>query len=126
MRDVRPIRDEDDLAWALGEVAAYFDRPPPPGSEEADRFDVLSDLIEAYESRRHPVPLPDPVSLILSFMEATGRTQADLAALLGSKPRASEVLGRKRPLSMGMVRKLNREWGLPADCLIQPGASEAA
>jgi HTH-type transcriptional regulator / antitoxin HigA len=118
MLDVRPIRNDDDLAWAIGEVSAYFDHSPASGSADADRFDVLSDLIEVYESRAHPVSAPDPIDLIVSFMEMTGRTQADLAELLNSRPRASEIIRRKRTISLEMIRKLHEEWGLPADCLI--------
>ena len=118
MLDVRPIRNDDDLAWAIGEVSVYFDHPPAPGSADADRFDVLSDLIEVYEDRAHPVSPPDPIALIAAFMEMTGRTQADLSELLNSRSRASEIIGRKRSVSLEMIRKLHEEWGLPADHLI--------
>ncbi|CAN5655239.1 type II toxin-antitoxin system HigA family antitoxin [soil metagenome] len=126
MRDIRPIHDDDDLAWAIGEVSVYFEHPPEPGSDEADRFDVLSDLIEAHENKHHPVSAPDARSLIIAFMEMTGRTQADLALLFESRPRASEVLSGKRALSMEMVRRLTREWGLPAEALIRQSTPEAA
>lgn len=125
MRDIRPIRNDDDLAWALAEVAVYFDAPPAPGSAEADRFDVLSDLIEAYESRVHPVEAPDGPTLLREFMAMTSRTQADLAALIGSRSRASEVLSGRRALSMEMVRRLSADWGLPADALIRRTGAEA-
>lgn len=62
MDNIRPIRSDADLAWAIGEVSVYFDHPPVPGSPDADRFDVLSDLIEAYESRTVPIPLPAPIA----------------------------------------------------------------
>lgn len=73
--DVRPIRTEADYQWALAEIAPYFDNQPEPGTPEADRFDVLADLIEAYEDRHHPIPEADPVDLLKAHMEATGRTQ---------------------------------------------------
>lgn len=85
MMDVRPIRSNDDLAWALAEVAPYFDTPPAPGTPEADRFDVLTDLIEAYEDRHFPIPPADPVDVLRFSMEQNGRSQTDLAELLGSR-----------------------------------------
>lgn len=60
MENIRPIRTDEDLAWALKEVSGYFDTPPAPGTADADRFDVLSDLIEAYESRHHPIEVTAP------------------------------------------------------------------
>lgn len=120
MDNIRPIRTEHDLEWALGEVASYFDNPPQKGSAEADRFDVLSDLIEAYESRSFPVEDREPIEFLQGFMEMTGRSQNDLAELFGSRPRASEILNRKRALTVEMIHKLSHEWGLPADCLAKP------
>ena len=120
MENIRPIRTDADLAWALAEIAPYFDAPPPAGSREADRFDVLADLIEAYENRMHPVEAPEPVELIRAHMANTGRTPADLARLLGSRSRASEVLNRRRRLTVAMIRKLHREWGIPAEHLVEP------
>jgi HTH-type transcriptional regulator/antitoxin HigA len=120
MKAIRPIRNDDDLACAIAEVTPYFEVPPAPGSEEADRFDILSDLIEAYENRLHPIPAPDPIELVRAHMEASGRTQTDLAALLGSRSRASEILARKRPLTVEMIRRLSGEWGLPASNLLVP------
>ena len=122
--DVRPIRTDDDLDWALAQVARYFDDPPPPGSAEADRFDVLSTLIAAYEESRFPIPPADPIEMLQAYMEMTGRTRTELARLLGSRSHASEVMNRRRPLSIEMIRKLHNEWGIPAEILIRP--SEAA
>lgn len=119
MPHLDPIRTDDDLARAIEDVSRYFDAPPDPGTEDADRFDMLSDLIEAYENRNHAIEATDPIALIQEFMAMTGREPADLAHLLGSRPRASEVLARKRALSVGMIRKLSADWGIPADCLIQ-------
>lgn len=118
--DIRPIKTDVDYEWALAEVTRYFEQQPEPGSIEGDRFDVLSDLIAAYEERHFPLPDADPVEALRAFLEATGRTQQDLAALLGSAPRASEVLRRKRALTVDMISKLNKEWGIPADVLVRP------
>ncbi len=120
MENIRAIRTDADLAWALAEIAPYFDAPPPMGSPEAERFDVLADLIEAYENRAHPVAAPAPVELIRAHMANTGRTSADLGRLFGSRSRASEVLNRKRGLTVEMIRRLDREWGVPAAALVEP------
>lgn len=120
MENIRAIRTDEDLAWALAEVAPYFDAPPPKGGPEAERFDVLADLIEAYENRAHAVAAPEPVELIKAHMATTGRSPADLGRLFGSRSRASEVLGRKRGLTVGMIRRLDREWGVPAEHLVEP------
>ncbi|WP_306891799.1 helix-turn-helix domain-containing protein [Ancylobacter amanitiformis] len=120
MMDIRPIKTDADYEWALAEVTRYFEQQPEPDSIEGDRFDVLSELIAAYEERHFPLPDADPVEALRAFLEATGRTQQDLAALLGSAPRASEVLRRKRALTVDMIGKLSKEWGLPADVLVRP------
>jgi HTH-type transcriptional regulator/antitoxin HigA len=117
---LRPIRTEADYDAALAEIEAYFDREPEPGTAEADRFEVLATLIGAYEGQHWPIEPPEPLDAIRYYMEQRGYTQKDLAALFGSRSRASEVLNRRRPLTMDMVWKLHREWGLPAESLIRP------
>ena len=120
MENIRAIRTDDDLAWAIAEVARYFDSQPALGTAEADRFDILSTLIEAYEDKHYAVEAPEPVELIKAHMEMSGRTQVDLAALFDSRSRASEVLNKRRALTVDMIRKLHKEWGIPADCLVEP------
>jgi HTH-type transcriptional regulator/antitoxin HigA len=120
MKDIRPVRTEADYEWALGEVARYFEKEPKRGTPQGDRFEVLLDLIEAYEAKHWAISAPDPVEAIKAQMEQTGRTQADLAALIGSRPRASEILNRQRALTMPMIRKLSADWKIPAEVLIQP------
>jgi HTH-type transcriptional regulator/antitoxin HigA len=117
--DVRPIRTEADYDRTLAEIAPYFQREPEPGTPEADRFDVLATLIAAYEREHWPIDPPDAVDAIRYRMEQAGYTQADLAKLIGSRPRASEILNRKRGLTMEMAWKLHREWNIPAECLIR-------
>lgn len=126
MMNIRPIRNEDDLTWALAEIAPYFDQPPSTGSVEADRFDVLSVLIESYERRVHPMPPADPVGILHFAMESLGHTQAELAALLNSRPRASEVLAGKRPLTLEMIRTISEAWHIPAAALMAAPASARA
>lgn len=123
--DVRPIRTEADYDWALAEIAVYFEKPPAPSTPDADRFDVLAALIEAYEARAWPIEPLDPVDTIRNVMTERGLTQGDLAAVLGSRSRASEVLARRRPLSIAMIQRLRREWNIPADALLD-GSRDAA
>ena len=120
MTRVQPIRTEADYDLALSEIAAYFEREPEPGSAEADRFDVLAALIKAYEDEHWPIGAAHPLAAIRYVMEMRGYTQADLARVLGSRSRASEVLNRKRHLTREMAWALNRKWGIPADSLIRP------
>lgn len=120
MDNIRAIKNDADLAWAIAEISPYFDNPPDLGTPDADRFDVLATLIEAFEDKHYHIDAPEPVELIKTHMEMTGRTQGDLAALFGSRSRASEVLNRKRALTVDMIYKLHKEWGIPADCLVEP------
>jgi HTH-type transcriptional regulator/antitoxin HigA len=120
MKQIRPLRTESDYDWALAEIAAYFEDLPEKGTPDADRFDLLSALIESYEARHWAIEPADPVEAIRYRMEIGGFTQADLARLLGSRPRASEIMNRKRPLTMPMAYKLHREWNIPAETLIRP------
>ena len=118
----RPIRTEAEYKAALAEIEKFFDDEPKKGTTEADRFDLLALLIEAYEEQRHPIGPPHPVEMIRHRMRTAGYTQADLADLLGSRERASDVLQKKRRLTLPMIWKLSREWKLPAETLIAPYA----
>lgn len=120
---IRPIRSEAEYEAAIDEIERYFERAPKKGSTEADRFDLLALVIEDYERRRWPIDPPDPVDAIRSGMESGGRSQADLGRLLGSRQRASDILARKRRLTLAMVWKLHREWGIPAEALIRPAGA---
>ena len=117
--DIRPLRTEADYDWALAEIERYFAREPAAGSPEADRFDVLAALIAEYEQRHWPIDPPDPVAAIRARMEQAGYTQADLARLLGSRSRASEILAGRRGLTMEQARRLHEAWHIPAEALIQ-------
>jgi HTH-type transcriptional regulator/antitoxin HigA len=123
--DIRPLRSEADYAWALAEIEPYFAHPPAPGAPEAERLDVLAALIENYEARHWPIEAPDPVAAIRARMAQAGYTQADLAALLGSRSRTSEILARRRGLTMEQAYRLHREWHIPAEALIRPSQSRA-
>lgn len=118
MMNIRPIRNEEDYETALEEIEHLWDSAP--NTSEADRLDVLVTLVEAYEAEHYPIPAPDPIELILHVMESRGLKRRDLEAYLGSRARVSEVLNRRRPLTLEMIRKLQSGLGLPADVLVQP------
>ena len=120
MMDIRPLRSEADYDAALSDIEQYFETEPQPGTTEADRFDLIALVIADYEAKHWPIDPPDPVEAIRYRMEQAGYRQRDLAALLGSRSRASEILSRKRPLTLEMAWRLNREWGIPAEALLKP------
>ena len=115
---VRPIRTDKDHAAALKEIERLWGAGP--GTPEGDTLDVLTVLVDDYENSRWPFKALDPVDTIKAHMEATGRSRADLAKVIGSRPRASEIMSRKRALTINMVRNLAREWNLPPELLIGP------
>lgn len=114
--DVRPIRTDADHALALKEISRLWGAKS--GSRDGDKLDVLVTLVEAYENARWPIEAPDPIEAIKAHMEMTGRSQTDLADLLGSRSRASEVLARRRALTLPMIAKISAAWHLPADLLV--------
>ena len=118
--EIRPIHNEDDYKTALREVSAYFDNEPAPGTPDGDRFEILLTLVEAYEARRYPIDLPDPVEAIKFRMDQAGLTPKDLVPAIGRLNRVYEILNRKRPLTLSMIWKLHQEFGIPAESLIQP------
>ena len=116
--DIKPIRTEADYESALQEVERLMDAEP--NTPEGDRLDVLATLVEAWEEKHHPIEDPDPIEAILHRMEALGLARKDLEPMIGSRARVSEVLARKRPLTINMIRKLNKEMRIPAEVLIRP------
>lgn len=115
--EVRPIRTEEDYRAALGQVEALFDAQA--GSPDADRLEVLATLVHDYEERTMPMRSPDPIEAILYFMESRGINRRELEACIGSRGRLSEVLNRKRPLTISMIRRLHDRLGISADLLIR-------
>jgi HTH-type transcriptional regulator/antitoxin HigA len=120
---IRPLHSEADYDAALDEIERYFEKEPKPGTPEADHFDLLALVIEDYERKHWPIDPPDTIDAIRYRMETGGYTQADLGRLLGSRQRASDILRRKRTLTMRMAWRLHREWGIPAEALIAPPPS---
>jgi HTH-type transcriptional regulator / antitoxin HigA len=121
---LRPIRTEADYQAALREIEQLFDAAP--NTPEFDRLDILSTLVDAYEKVQFPIELPDPIEAIQHYMDARGWSRRDLETCLGSRARVSEVLSRKRSLTLEMIRKLNQELGIPSEILIQPYESASA
>src|ERR1700752_2969336 len=120
---IRPLRSEADYDAALLEIEQHFDNEPKPGTSEADRFDLLALVIEDYEKKHWPIDPPDPIEAIRYRMELGGYSQSDLGRLLGSRQRASDILSRRRKLTMKMAWKLHPDWGIPAEELIRPPAA---
>lgn len=122
--DIHPIRTESDYLAALKTVEPYFDTEPDPASEAGEHFEILLALIQAYEARHHQIDPPDPIEAIKFRMEQQGLTPKDLAPMIGRPNRVYEVLSRRRPLTLAMIRKLHAQLGIPAESLI--GASVAS
>lgn len=116
--NVKPIKNESDYDAALAEIAGLMDARA--NTPEGDRLDVLVTLVEAYEEKHWRVNPPDPIEAIKLRMQQRGLSRRDLERVLGSKSRVSEVLNRKRPLTMEMIRLLHGKLGIPAESLIQP------
>jgi HTH-type transcriptional regulator/antitoxin HigA len=116
---IQPIRTDDDYRAAMREISAYFDNEPEPATPEGDRFEILLTLAEAYEAKHFPVDLPDPVEAIKFRMEQAGLTAKDLEPMIGRSNRVYEILNRKRPLTLAMIRKLHDGLGIPAESLIR-------
>jgi HTH-type transcriptional regulator / antitoxin HigA len=122
--DIRPIRTKADHRAALREVERLW--AAEPGTRNGDRVEVLVTLIEAYEAKHHPIPAPDPIAAILFMLEQKGLTRRDLEPAIGSRGRVSEVLTRKRPLTLPMVRALSTLLDIPTDVLVQPYETRSA
>ena len=115
--NINPIKTKKDYNEALARIEQLMDAKK--NTADADELDILATLVEAYEEKHFPIESPDPIAAIEHCMEALGFTRKDLEPLLGSKSRVSEVLNKKRKLSMDMVRNLNEKMGIPAQALIK-------
>ena len=115
--EIKPIKTEQDYNQALERLEMIFDAKK--NSSEGDELEVLGILIDQYENEQFPISLPDPVEAIKFRMEQLGYTQNDLANIVGLKSRASEILNRKRKLSLEMIRKIHEVLNIPTDVLIQ-------
>lgn len=124
MNSIRPLRTKADYRAALREVERHWDAEP--GTAAGDRVDILVTLIEAYEAKHIPIPAPDPIAAIEFMMEQKGLTRRALEPAIGSRGRVSEVMTRKRPLTLPMVRDLSALLDIPSEILIKPYALKRA
>jgi HTH-type transcriptional regulator/antitoxin HigA len=116
--NINPIRTEQDYKVALQEVSRLVDLDPEVDSDEGARLEVLSTLVEVYESRHFPIEAPSPVEAIRFRMEQAGLTAKDLVPSIGKTNRVYEVLAGRRKLTIPMIRKLNKNLGIPAESLL--------
>jgi HTH-type transcriptional regulator/antitoxin HigA len=116
--EIKPIKTETDYEAALEEIERLFESVP--GTPEGDHLEILVTLVEAYEDQHYHIPLPDPIEAILYHIESRGLSWRDLEPYIGSRARVSEVLSRRRPLSLQMIRRLHDGLGIPAEILIRP------
>jgi HTH-type transcriptional regulator / antitoxin HigA len=122
--EVKPIRTKRDYEAALAEVERLWGAKL--GTPKGDRLDVLATLIDAYESAHFPMDPPDPIEAIRFRMEQQGLTRKDLEPLIGTRTRVAEVMNRRRNLSIGMIRRLNKALGISAEVLIRPSRKDRA
>ena len=117
--EIHPIRNDDDHAAALREIEMLWGAAA--GTEDGDKLDILATLVEKYEENRWPnVDVSDPIDLLNYAIDELGHSQAELAELLGSRSRASELLNRRRALTVEMIHKISEAWKIPADLLVRP------
>jgi HTH-type transcriptional regulator/antitoxin HigA len=125
--EIRPIRTDEDHRAALAEIEALWGAPE--GTEEGDKLDVLVTLVEMYEAKRWPIEIDDsfdPIDVLNFAVEELGHSQAELAELVGSRSRASEILSRRRALTVEMIHKISGAWKIPAELLVRPYRTERA
>lgn len=117
MKNLKPIKTEQDYNQALERLEDIFDAKP--NSKEGDELEILGILIGKYENENFPIELPDPIEAIKFRMEQLNFSQNDLANIIGLKSRASEILNKKRKLSLEMIRNLSEKLHIPSEVLIQ-------
>jgi len=114
---IKPIKTKKDYQAAMNRLEVIFDAKT--GTQEGDELEVLGILIDKYEQENYPIGYPDPIEAIKFRMEQLGYSQSDLAKVVGLKSRASEILSKKRKLTLEMIRQLHQALGIPTDVLIQ-------
>ncbi len=118
--DIRPIRTKRDYERALRRIETLMHADP--GSDEGDELEVLATLVDVYEEKHFPVGAADPVEAILFRMDQQGLERKDLEPFIGSRHRVSEVINRKRGLSLDMIRRLHAGLGIPLQVLVGEAA----
>ena len=124
--EIKAIRTEADYLAALREVSALIDLDPAADAPEGERLDVLGTLVQAYETKHHPIGPPDPIEAIKFRMDQSGMTVKDLVPYIGPLNRVYEVLSYKRSLSLSMIRRLSEGLHIPAEVLIRECEAVAA
>jgi HTH-type transcriptional regulator / antitoxin HigA len=113
---IHPIRTEADHDSAVARIAELIGAKPD--TAEGEELDILATLVDAYEAKHHAIDLPDPIAAIQFRMEQQGLTRKNLEPLIGSRARVSEVMTRRRSLTLAMIRRVRKELGISADVLI--------
>lgn len=121
--DIHPIKSRRDYQRALKEIEGLMNAKR--NAPEGDRLDVLVTWVEAWEAKHYPLDLPDAVAAIKHHMDQQGLAPRDLVPFIGSRNRVYEVLARKRPLTLAMVRRLHQGLGIPAESLIKDSRGAA-
>ena len=124
--EINPIRNGADYKATLREVSRLIDLDPTPDTIDGDRLDILATLVQAYEAKHYPIAPPDPIEAITFRMDQEGLTVKDLEPMIGPSNRVYEVLNRKRPLTLHMIRRLHKQLQIPAEVLIYQGQGVAA
>ena len=125
--EIRPIRTDEDHRAALAEIERCWGAAE--GTDDGDRLDMLLALVEIYETKRWPIGMDerfDPIDVLAHAIDELGHSQAELAEILGSRSRASEILSRRRALTVDMIHKISEAWKIPADLLVRPYRIERA
>ena len=122
--EIKPIVTKADHRAALKEIESLMSARL--GTPHGDRLDVLVTLVEAWEKKRYPMELPDPIEAIKFRLDQSGLGPKDLVPMIGQLNRVYEVLARKRPLTLQMIRRLHRDLGIPAESLIKPSVGTRA
>ena len=116
--ELKLVKTEEDYKQALARLEEIFDALP--NTKESDELEIISMLIEKYEEKHYKIEFPDPIEAIKSRMEQMGISQTELSSIVGLKSRASEILNRKRKLTLEMIRKINDALKIPLEVLVQP------
>lgn len=115
--NIKPIKNDDDLASAVLRMRSL--RGAQPNTHEGDEIEILAALVEAYEEKHHDIEAPDPIEAIKFRMDQMGLKDADLTQFVGQRSRVSEILNRKRALSLKMIRSLHQGLNIPLDALVK-------
>jgi HTH-type transcriptional regulator / antitoxin HigA len=124
--EIHPIRTEADYDAAVAEIERLWGAEP--GTDDGDKLDILATLVEKYETSHWPIYVSrlDPIDMLNYLIDEGGHTQAELAELLGSRSRASEILNRRRALTVEMIFRISEAWKVPAELLVKPYRLKAA